>query len=164
VSFGHETETAPVFDRTNEPTQTVVGHQLPPDQWRITSRQYDDFGNVTLTTDPAGRQQQTLFDLDNELVVHTAGFGSNHPETDTKTYDAQGNVTLVVDAAGNQELKRYDNRNRLSEDIKGYGTPVAETTLTFHDLDGEVTETVVGFATRAEGTWQTGYDDFGVFD
>jgi RHS repeat-associated protein len=155
VSMGH----------TNSFSYDDSGHllsQVDP-LGNVTSNLYDDFGNLTNTTQ---------YDANNNPVtqsssVYANGYltktlDANNQITATFIYDGSGNLTNITDANGLSRNFAYDaNGNQTNSSYQwvppGGGSPTNVTTRTYYDALNRVVQTVDALG----NTSSTSYDSAG---
>jgi YD repeat-containing protein len=72
---------------------------------------YDDAGNRTTVTTPAGRATQTAYDAENRVISTTIGYGSPVATTTQSFYDAAGNNTRIRNGRGLDTIITYQSWN-----------------------------------------------------
>ncbi|MET9362330.1 RHS repeat-associated core domain-containing protein [Streptomyces sp. NPDC006632] len=108
-----------------------------PDGRTTTSNTYDTAGNLTKSTDAAGRATVFTYDTANRLTSTTAPGGAKS----TLGYDSMGRVTARTDATGAKTTYTYDKAGR-----------VLSMTTPRGNAEG---------ADPAQHTWKYGYDKTG---
>ncbi|RUL72743.1 LysM peptidoglycan-binding domain-containing protein [Dyella choica] len=145
--------------------QTIVGYDSYGEivssqdyQGTVTTRAYDDLGNVIQETVAAGtadaRTTSSKYDAFGNLLSYTDGLGN----VTTYTYDLAGNKASATDADGNTTWYVYDPENRLIYTIRGVddGTGIknssGEVAEQDYDVFGDVVSTVAYSARLSLGT------------
>src|SRR5262249_12367050 len=107
---------------------------------------WDDFGNLTLTIAPGGRQTAAAYNHDNEPVLMTVGLDQPPAlwQTVASGRDHFGNVTARTDERLHRESVGYGVDNEETADAAGADLPPGqrEPTLQLRDAQGNVTLTI----------------------
>ncbi len=144
---GHMTQTfTDMLDR--------VTKVIDPDN-NSTIYQYDDYGNVSMITTPAGQQYANVYDHRNLMTSKTVPGGG----TSTYQYDDKERVTSMTDGAGRTTTYAYDEHDRIiSTSYEGavhsttYGSGVA--------VDKVASESAGGF-NGGGSSYSYDYDEYG---
>ena len=124
--------------------------------YQATTYTYDRLDRQTSTTDPAGNQWRTQYDLRGRAIL------SHDPDSGdiTRTFDDAGQLLANTDARPVTLAYAYDNLGRITDEYLGSTTGTHLTTWAYDTLaKGQLTSTS---AFRDTGTWTTtvtGYDD-----
>ena len=77
------------------------------------SNQYDEYGNLTSTTDPRGYTTSYAYDTNNNLTSVTQPAVSGGTPTTAYTYNSFGEVLTTTDSLGNVTTNTYDSHGNL---------------------------------------------------
>ena len=82
---------------------------------------YDDNGNLTQVTRPAGNVVRFEYDERDLLLKARRGFGTSQESVATYNYDLNGNLSQVVDANSKSATATYDGFDRLAQVTNALG-------------------------------------------
>jgi RHS repeat-associated protein len=122
---------------------------------RVTTRAYDDVGNLASSTDADGKITALLYNADNKVTKVTDPRGAQT----TSTYDDNGNLASVTSPAGTTSYT-YDDDNRKATEVTPRGNVSGATVSAFtwtYTYDGNGNELTESNPTA--GTTATAYDE-----
>ena len=86
-----------------------------------TSYEYDSIGRLSITTDPKGNKQKTVYDERGLVYQQIAGFDSLDQSASTLAYDDNGNLAEIEDPRGNATTFINDLFDRREKTIDALG-------------------------------------------
>ena len=107
-----------IFTGAGRKLPTHIGRVLSDGSTQLTKHQYNDLGNVTQTTDPAGRVFVYTYDP-NQIDLTSLSTGGQ--TLFLATYDNNHNIAFLTDASGGTSSFSYNTRGQITSATNALG-------------------------------------------